>query len=552
MTWRRLSVAPDNTHHLDEQGAPAYPERFEEVHKFHPPGLAPVRRGQLGWHIQSNGTPAYERCFHRTFGFYEGLAAVVDADGWHHIDSQGMDAYGSRFAWCGNMQGGRSTIRDGDGAYYHVDASGGPVYRERWRYAGDFRDGIAVVQAADGRSTHIARCGAMLHRRWFEDLDVFHKGFARARDSGGWMHIDRCGRSIYARRFAAVEPFYNSQARVERFDGGFEVIDETGNTLMDLRPAKQSQFSLLSSDMVGFWRTETIAGAVSVGLFDALPGTTVELADRLGLHAKRLVALMRALCELRLIRREGDVWVPTERGILLRSDHEWTLADAASEYADPMRKAWKQLIPAIRDKHWQSPDVFGDVAQDPLRIATHHRMLRSYARHDYALVPHAIDLQGHERVIDVGGGTGTLSELLLDRYPSLSVLVLDRPEVVALVPVRPGLRAVAADFFEPLALNADVAVLARVVHDWPDDRAIHLLRNVRSALRRDGRVFLVEFLVDDDGTCGGLCDLHVLLATGGRERTANEYEILLNASGFELTEIRTLCALPSVLVGVAR
>jgi hypothetical protein len=87
------------------------------------------------------------------------------------------------------------------------------------------------VQAADGRSTHVDLDGRMVNGRWFLDLDVFHKGFARARDDGGWTHVDTSGSPAYSRRFAAVEPFYNGQARVERFDGGLEVIDESGTAI---------------------------------------------------------------------------------------------------------------------------------------------------------------------------------------------------------------------------------------------------------------------------------------------------------------------------------
>jgi ribulose kinase len=43
-----------------------------------------------------------------------------------------------------------------------------------------------------------------------------------------------------------------------------------------------------------------------------------------------------------------------------------------------------------------------------------------------------------------------------------------------------------------------------------------------------------------------------VLATGGRERTAAEYGALLATAGFELVEVRSIGALPSVLVGVAR
>ncbi len=145
-----------------------------------------------------------------------------------------------------------------------------------------------------------------------------------------------------------------------------------------------------------------------------------------------------------------------------------------------------------------------------------------------------------------------LAGLLLDLHPQLDVVVIDRPEVVAQVPSRQGLRAISADFFEPLSLDADLVLLARVIHDWEDEKAVHILRNVRRALPKGGRVYLIEMLVDDDGTCGGLCDLHLLLATGGRERTAKEYGALLNEAGFYLDDVRTISALPSVLVGVAR
>jgi hypothetical protein len=148
----------------------------------------------------------------------------------------GADFYSQRYAWCGNYQFGRVTVRAENGDYLHLDQGGEPLYVLRWRYAGDYRDGIAVVQRDDGYSTHIDGEGKPAHGCWFVDLDVFHKGFAGARDANGWMHVDRRGRPVYARRFAAVEPFYNGQARVDRFDGAFEIIDESGRSILQLRP----------------------------------------------------------------------------------------------------------------------------------------------------------------------------------------------------------------------------------------------------------------------------------------------------------------------------
>lgn len=232
--WRRATIAAGATHH-EIDGIPLYDARFDEVLKFHEPGLAPARTSGAAFHIGEHGQAVYAARWIRAFGFYEGLAAVQSEDGWLHIDANGDPSSRRRWAWCGNFQEGRCPVRALDCRYAHIGRDGEPIAAITWRYAGDYRDGVAVVQGDDGRSTHVDRNGSAVHGRWFADLDVFHKGFARARDDLGWMHVDREGRTAYARRFASVEPFYNGQARVERFDGGIEVINETGGTMVETR-----------------------------------------------------------------------------------------------------------------------------------------------------------------------------------------------------------------------------------------------------------------------------------------------------------------------------
>ncbi len=555
MTWRSSSVAPDGTHHIRD-GSPLYAERFDAVQKFHEPGLAPVRRAREAWHIQPDGSAAYGRRFVRTFGFYEGLAAVAGPEGWHHIRPSGLDLYATRYRWCGNYQGGRCAVSDFAGAYFHLTADGTPAYDSRWRYAGDFRDGIGVVQADDGRSTHIDASGRPLHGQWFLDLDVFHKGFARARDADGWTHVDPSGRPLYARRFAAVEPFYNGQARVERFDGALEVIDPSGGLLVELRPALRSEFAALSGDLVGFWRTQAICAAVELGVFEALPGTCEGVAETCGLAPERTRRLLRALAELHLTRLDDGRWQTTERGDHLRVEHPLTLADAAAEYGRHFPALWLGLPDALRaDSAWRPPDIFGDVAASPERMPRHHRMLRSYALHDYAPVPAALRLRGDERVVDAGGGLGGLAALMVGYYPDLRVTLLDRPEVIARAAQQPLGERIAlrpADLFAPWEVEADAVVMARVLHDWDNAKALDLLRRARRVLPVGGRLFVVELLVPENGVAGSLCDLHLLVVSGGAERTAGEYAELLDQAGFDLADVRRIPALPSILAGVAR
>ena len=97
-------------------------------------------------------------------------------------------------------------------------------------YAGDFRERRAVVRLRDGLCTHIGEDGAYTHSMRYYDLDVYHKGFARARDERGWTHIDGDGMPLYDRRFAMAEPFYNGRALAETADG-IVTIDSCGRNI---------------------------------------------------------------------------------------------------------------------------------------------------------------------------------------------------------------------------------------------------------------------------------------------------------------------------------
>ena len=205
---------------------------------------------------------------------------------------------------------------------------------------------------------------------------------------------------------------------------------------------------------------------------------------------------------------------------------------------------------------WQTPDIFAEVAADPARTLPHHRMLMSYVRHDYGAMPAALGLRGDEHVIDAGGGLGVLAELLVEAYPGLRVTVLDRPEVTEQAARRQlgnRINLLAADLFGPWAVEGDAVVMARVVHDWDDASALSLLRRARGALPVGGRLFVVEMILPAVGAAGGLCDLHLLVANGSRERTATEYCTLLGEAGFTVTAdaIRRFPALPSIVEGMA-
>ncbi|KAM4731668.1 acetylserotonin O-methyltransferase isoform 3-T3 [Anableps anableps] len=91
------------------------------------------------------------------------------------------------------------------------------------------------------------------------------------------------------------------------------------------------------------------------------------------------------------------------------------------------------------------------------------------------------------------------------------------------------------DFFKDSLPVADLFILARILHDWTDERCIELLCRIHKACKPGGGVLLVEALLNEDGSgplTAQLYSLNMLVQTEGRERTSSQYAALLAASGF--------------------
>jgi hypothetical protein len=94
-------------------------------------------------------------------------------------------------------------------------------------------------------------------------------------------------------------------------------------------------------------------------------------------------------------------------------------------------------------------------------------------------------------------------------------------------------------FFEEIPAGGDACVLKHISHDWPDDAALQILKNVRGAVATDATLLLVEMLIPehDREFAGKFIDMEVLIFNDGRERTASEFRGLLDKAGFEMVRV---------------
>lgn len=304
------------------------------------------------------------------------------------------------------------------------------------------------------------------------------------------------------------------------------------------------ELDAVASDLVS-WRTDAVHSAVTSGLVDRFP-----LGPELAAEPEAVRRLVNALGELGLARRDGVTWVLTSRGRLLADQHPDSLGPAARYWAGAGRAAWARLPSALADAAFAPVDPFTARAAAPEEVRAYHRAMAPYAARDYRDLPAAVD--PCEALLDAGGGLGVATRLLLEAAVAARAVVLDRPEVVALgtVPaeLEGRLRFEAFDLFHPWPARGDAVLLARVLHDWDDTGARTILRHARAALDEGGRLYVIELVRAEEGFDGALLDLHMLLATGGRERTRGEFEALLADADLRLATVRPLRGVSSVLV----
>ena len=94
-------------------------------------------------------------------------------------------------------------------------------------------------------------------------------------------------------------------------------------------------------------------------------------------------------------------------------------------------------------------------------------------------------------------------------------------------------------FFDGVPTGGDIYVLKMIIHDWPEDQAIEILRNVRAAAEVGTTLLLIETVLSDHNRdhVGNWTNLEMLLMNAGRERTAAEYRGLLQRAGFQVTRV---------------
>jgi hypothetical protein len=158
-------------------------------------------------------------------------------------------------------------------------------------------------------------------------------------------------------------------------------------------------------------------------------------------------------------------------------------------------------------------------------------------------------------VVDIAGGMGVLVSGILRRYPSSRGVVFDLPQVIEsadrdrLADLADRLEFVGGDIFGTVPSVGDLYILKHILHDWNDDRARDILATCHRAMRENATLLIIEHLVcPPNQSCHAkIGDIQMMVRTGGRNRTEEEFRDLLIPSGFDMLRVIRPAAGPDVI-----
>lgn len=300
----------------------------------------------------------------------------------------------------------------------------------------------------------------------------------------------------------------------------------------------------------GYQTTAVLHAAVQLDLPDRLasaPGDVDTLARAIGADADRLRRLLGVLTALGVCRDQGDdVFALTEGGHALTSGSTSGLRQrlllAATHYAP----VWARIERGVRDGVAAFDDVHGCTPwqyrqKHPAAGELFNTWLELETGRLADLIAPALELAGVAHVADIGGGTGALLNALLDLHQGLEATLFDQPHVVAQAEAHwqaagrgrtPA--TVGGDFMDEVPVHADAYILKSILHDWKDPDALRILHSCRRAMPDGARLLLIERVLPEhppDDPATHMVDLHMMLVTGGRERSLAQFECLLESAG---------------------
>lgn len=315
----------------------------------------------------------------------------------------------------------------------------------------------------------------------------------------------------------------------------------------------ESSSSVLLEMMYGYQKSQALFVAAKLGIADILSNgskTADELAKATGVNSRSIYHLMRSLISVGVFSTEdNDKFQLNPMGKHLLTGTSDSLRGTVMAMGDEGYQAWGNLLYGIKTgktafNHTFNRDFYSYFKQNSEASVNFNEWMKETTREWLLPVLEAYDFSEVKTLVDVGGGIGTLTAVILNANPKMQAILFDREDVVVGAErvlegagVADRCQIVGGNFFDAVLPDGDLYLISRVLLNWDDTDAIKILTNCYQAMTVKDRLVVVDFMLPKGKMSPfiGLGSLNLFLLCGNFMRTEDEFYNLLSSAGFKVT-----------------
>jgi len=304
------------------------------------------------------------------------------------------------------------------------------------------------------------------------------------------------------------------------------------------------------------------------------PQTADELAQKQGWNSEYLYRLLRVVADSDIVRviesnETGELektnrFELTEDGRFLTSNHPSKARYLLCWELSPFVKTASHYLPQLIregpsngngfEKVTGNVPIFEFFEREENRNIAHNfnEAMTSLATFTGQYTVDTVNFGRFNKIVDIGGGLGALLAHILEKYSTIKQgICFDLPNVIQQSETgnefekrnisKNRYQFVAGDMFNAKTIpQADAYILQSIIHDWPDDRTIDILKSIRTAVNgQQVTIFIIGFIILPSTKENKLInrgvhafDLHMMILADAKERTQKQHEYLFEKSGF--------------------
>ena len=314
-------------------------------------------------------------------------------------------------------------------------------------------------------------------------------------------------------------------------------------------------------DFAGMLAMQAVTTAVDLNIFSTLaqqPRTIPELAAQLGLQERGLLALLPALAALNYVVEKNGRYHNSPLTSKWIVEHDTFDAQALLHF---WSKASHELLPHTTEiiRSGERPFEFyaWTEADAELSDAYQRQLAMNAETAGKDVVKKLVLPDAPTRLLDVGGGHGTYSILMCQKYSQLQATILDyfagletaRQKIVG-QPYASRVNLLKGDMWETdWGEGFDMILLFNVLHQYDIETNVQLLHKAKAALKLGGKVAILDQIT---GKIPGrainailrLIALQYYVFADGRIFSRDEMSDMCDRAGFGNIQFHNLPSLP--------